>query len=314
MHGRPAAPQVVVVHRRQIVVDQRIAVHAFDRDAGAQRRRRRRRRARARSRSSGTAAAACRRRARHSASPPSAARAARVSPGSASSARAASSSAASTAAPTSARRRAEDRSLESVSHSLDRRNRAGSKTRLTEQNSQVTPIMPSSPTIAARSSARKALQHRVDLLGRAAAGLDQRRRLGDAHAALVEQAEQQPFARQRRIDQLVILGRRRRAIWPRPIRRPRATARRASRPRARRRDRRSTWRRRSGESGRNCASRPPARHSRAFGRHALPDREPHQRRDLLGALEIGVRGLLEPLALERDHALIARGEARPPRW
>ena len=36
--GRPAAPQVVVVHRRQIVVDQRIGVHAFDRRAGQDRR------------------------------------------------------------------------------------------------------------------------------------------------------------------------------------------------------------------------------------------------------------------------------------
>ncbi len=35
---RPAAPEVVVVHRRQVVVDQRIAMHAFDGAAGAQRR------------------------------------------------------------------------------------------------------------------------------------------------------------------------------------------------------------------------------------------------------------------------------------
>ena len=34
--GRPAAPQVVVVHRRQIVVDQRIGVQALDRGAGAE--------------------------------------------------------------------------------------------------------------------------------------------------------------------------------------------------------------------------------------------------------------------------------------
>src|SRR6185437_16899539 len=40
VRGRTAAAQVVVVHRRQVVVDQRIAVDAFDRAAGAQRRRR----------------------------------------------------------------------------------------------------------------------------------------------------------------------------------------------------------------------------------------------------------------------------------
>ena len=36
--GRLAAPQVVVVHGRQVVVDQRIGVHEFDRARGAQRR------------------------------------------------------------------------------------------------------------------------------------------------------------------------------------------------------------------------------------------------------------------------------------
>ena len=37
VRGRLAAPQVVVVHRRQVVVHQRIAVHAFERRTGHQR-------------------------------------------------------------------------------------------------------------------------------------------------------------------------------------------------------------------------------------------------------------------------------------
>ena len=38
VHGRLAAAQIVVVHRRQIVMDQRIAVDAFERRRHAQRR------------------------------------------------------------------------------------------------------------------------------------------------------------------------------------------------------------------------------------------------------------------------------------
>ncbi len=37
VHGRPAAPQLVVVHGRQIVMHQRIAVHALDRRRRAHR-------------------------------------------------------------------------------------------------------------------------------------------------------------------------------------------------------------------------------------------------------------------------------------
>ena len=40
MQGRLAAPQIVVVHARQIVVDQRIDVDAFDRERDAHRSRR----------------------------------------------------------------------------------------------------------------------------------------------------------------------------------------------------------------------------------------------------------------------------------
>ena len=35
VHCRPAAPQIAVVHGRQIVVDQAVAVHHFDRCADA---------------------------------------------------------------------------------------------------------------------------------------------------------------------------------------------------------------------------------------------------------------------------------------
>ena len=38
VHGRLAAAQIVVVHRRQVVMDQRVAVHAFERRRDAQRR------------------------------------------------------------------------------------------------------------------------------------------------------------------------------------------------------------------------------------------------------------------------------------
>ena len=37
VQGRPAAAQIAVVHRRQVVMDQRIAVDAFERGAGQQR-------------------------------------------------------------------------------------------------------------------------------------------------------------------------------------------------------------------------------------------------------------------------------------
>ena len=37
VRGRPAAAEVVVVHRRQVVVHQRVAMHEFDRGAGHQR-------------------------------------------------------------------------------------------------------------------------------------------------------------------------------------------------------------------------------------------------------------------------------------
>ena len=67
VHGRPAAAQVVVVHGGQIVMHQRVTVQAFERGAGQQRAARARRRTARRSRPAGTAAAVCRRRARHGA-------------------------------------------------------------------------------------------------------------------------------------------------------------------------------------------------------------------------------------------------------
>ena len=71
---------------------------------------------------------------------------------------------------------------------------------------------------------------------------------------------------------------------------------------------RSGTRARSGALGRNCSRMPPARQRwRAPPRRAqlLGDREPHPRRDLLGAQEIFVRGVLEAAAFERDQALVA---------
>ena len=68
MRRRAAAPQVVVVHRRQVVVHERVGVDQLDgRGERIERRLRRRRRAR-RSHRRATAARACRRRARNSAS------------------------------------------------------------------------------------------------------------------------------------------------------------------------------------------------------------------------------------------------------
>ena len=98
---RAAAPQIVVVHRRQIVVDQGIGVDALDRRARAGPAPCRSGRARALSRSRGRASAACRRRAWRSASLRSSRRGRAVSPAFGSTARR-SSSVRSTAAAVSA--------------------------------------------------------------------------------------------------------------------------------------------------------------------------------------------------------------------
>ena len=72
--GRPPAAQLVVVHGRQVVMHQRIAVHAFERRARHQGVLRAAPRTGPRSRPPGTAGTACRRRGSHSAWPPAAAR------------------------------------------------------------------------------------------------------------------------------------------------------------------------------------------------------------------------------------------------
>ena len=69
VHRRLAAAEDVVVHARQVVVDQRIGVDQLDRARRAQRRRRGRRGPHRRRRARAAAAGACRRRARRSASP-----------------------------------------------------------------------------------------------------------------------------------------------------------------------------------------------------------------------------------------------------
>ena len=71
--GRPAPPQVVVVHRRQVVVDQRIGVHHLQRAGRRQRRLRRRPRTPRPPSGRAPAGAACRPPARCNASPPPAA-------------------------------------------------------------------------------------------------------------------------------------------------------------------------------------------------------------------------------------------------
>ena len=81
--------------------------------------------------------------------------------------------------------------------------------RLVEQNSQVTPIMPSSPIMCLTLLRREARSIASMPSAEQRQTARKRRRLGDAHAALVEQAEQQALARQRGIDQFMGLGRRR---------------------------------------------------------------------------------------------------------
>ena len=78
VRGRAAAPQVVVVHGRQVVVRERIAMHAFERRRRHQRMLARARRTARRIPPPGTGASACRRRGSHSAWPRAAAPAARA--------------------------------------------------------------------------------------------------------------------------------------------------------------------------------------------------------------------------------------------
>ena len=68
--GRPAAAQLVVVHRRQVVVDQRVGVDELDRGGQRQHARRARGRSPARWRARAPGGCACRRPAASSASPP----------------------------------------------------------------------------------------------------------------------------------------------------------------------------------------------------------------------------------------------------
>ena len=158
--------------------------------------------------------------------------------------------------------------------------------RLIEQNSQVTPIMPSSPIIACALLGGEAAQHRVDPLGRAAADVGERRRLEHPHAALVEQADtaaarstasgrsargpRSSTAQRLGLDPGVVFGRRRAAPCPRARRRDGDRLRRPLR--------------RVGQELRDAGRRRAS--SRLPASRVCADREPHQRRDLLGALEI----------------------------
>ena len=124
----------------------------------------------------------------------------------------------------------------------------------------------------------------------------------------MEQPIEQPLGRQRRIDQFDVLDRldQRAAFDPGVVLRDRV--RRRTLP-AHRPDRDRRTRARSGACGRNCSRMPPARQRwlapPLAGAELLGDREPHARRDLLGAQEIFVRGILERAALERDQPLVA---------
>ena len=66
-------------------------------------------------------------------------------------------------------------------------------------------MRPSGPDHVVPLCGREAAQHGFDALARAAAGVVQGLRLEDRDAALVEQAVQQPLARQRRVDEFVVL-------------------------------------------------------------------------------------------------------------
>ena len=138
------------------------------------------------------------------------------------------------------------------------------------------------------------------------------------HAALVEQPVEQPFGRDRP-DRSVRRPRPcRSACGPPPRRRPRRPTSVFDALRHVARDRDRAARARSGASGRNCsqdAAGPPAMAGAVGpGRDLFADREAHPRRDLLGAQEIFVRGVLPGPALERHHALVAARVRRPGRW
>ena len=190
-------------------------------------------------------------------------------------------------------------------------NSAGSNSYFVPQNSQVTAMR---AVLGALGDllGREAREHLGDPLARAGAVVADRDRREDAHAALVEQAVEQPLDRNRRVDQFVS------SIVPTSAcastqassssnaRHPRSPSG-ASPPG------RSAWRMRSGASGRNCTTRPPARQrwrsAAALAHMHLGDGEADAGRDLLRLAEIGVRDLLEAVAFERDDALVAAGVA-----
>ena len=178
-------------------------------------------------------------------------------------------------------------------------------------------MRPSSPTMSRRSSAEK---RRIMPSTRSR---EQRQssctalRLEDAHAALVEQPVEQALARQRRVDQFVILDR----LDQRPGLDPGIVL--AGRHRGRRelmalrhvaRVRGRPARRRSGECRQELDHQAAGPLGAGRLLELLRHREAHPRRDLLGLAEILVRRLLEALALERDDALVAAALRSPGRW
>ena len=138
----------------------------------------------------------------------------------------------------------------------DQSKSAGSKLRSVPQNSQVTPMRPSSPIISLRSCGEKLLKQLVDALVRTAAEFLKRAFGENLDAALVEKAIEQSLARKRRIDKFVVFksGGERLAFGPmiavvlgRLLRARPARRRAEDRGRARR------------PGGKYCSSSPPAR-------------------------------------------------------
>ena len=167
-------------------------------------------------------------------------------------------------------------------------------------------MRPSSPTMSRRSSAEKLRIMRHDALARAAAGLAHRLR-PRRPARRARGTGGRAAARSRPRD--------RPARGPRPCRRAPCASTQASSSRGLAAARAPSGASPGGRSalaralGRGRAGTAPAgrRPARRGGprANALGHREAHPRRDLLRLAEILVRGLLEPLALQRDDALVA---------
>ena len=146
-------------------------------------------------------------------------------------------------------------------------------------------------------------QHALDPLARTPAGIAQRLRLEDRHAALVEQPEQQPFARQGRVDEFVVLHRTGQGLALGPAVVLGRVADEAGRRVAGIEIDLPATILGFGEELRHQPAGPPMT---ALAGHVLGDRQTDQGRDLFGLDEVLMGRRLQPLALERHDALVAR--------